>query len=48
MFEVHFFIFLFKGAILASLGSLAPKYEPPHEKTNNLQRRKQRRRSASR
>ena len=42
------FQYAFTALVVVSMCKLEPPYEPPHEKTNNLHRRKQRRRSASR
>ena len=48
--EVNKMVVVSKGKYQFSFNfyKILPRYEPPHGKTNNLHRRKQRRRSASR
>ena len=43
--ELFLLVLLYK---VVHMNTIIPIFEPPHEKTNNLHRRKQRRRSASR
>ena len=48
IYTTHKCFWRFMSRIIAGFGDLHSKFEPLHGKTNNLHRRKQRRRSASR